>query len=155
MMFHAPKLQLGSKGVLYEVALTHYYSTPPRISSTAGFRWWRSTVGEIGSLIMDKIRKPLLSKQEILARLADHAALLQTFHVRRIGLFGSYARQEQTKQSDIDLLVEFESASFDNFMNLAFAMERLFHKKIDLIMPESLSPYLKPLVEQEVAWLEV
>ena len=88
-------------------------------------------------------------------RLADNAALLQKFHVRRIGLFGSYARQEQTKQSDIDLLVEFESASFDNFMNLAFAMERLFHKKIDLIMPESLSPYLKPLVEQEVAWLEV
>jgi len=104
---------------------------------------------------MDKIQKQPLTKQEILDRLADNSAQLQKFHVRRICLFGSYARQEQTKQSDIDLLVEFESASFDNFMNLAFAMERLFHKKIDLIMPESLSPYLKPLVEREVSWLEV
>jgi predicted nucleotidyltransferase len=104
---------------------------------------------------MSKVLRHELTRQAILTRLADNGALLQKFHVRRIGLFGSYARQEQTKQSDIDLLVEFESASFDNFMNLAFAMERLFHKKIDLIMPESLSPYLKPLVEREVSWLEV
>jgi uncharacterized protein len=96
-----------------------------------------------------------LNKQEILARLAENSALLQKFHVRRIGLFGSYARQEQKKRSDIDLLVEFDLATFDNFMNLVFAMERLFRKKIDLVMPESLSPYLKPLIDQEVTWLEV
>jgi len=40
-------------------------------------------------------------------------------------------------------------------MNLLFAMERLFRKKVDLVMPDSLSPYLKPLVEQEIIWLEV
>jgi predicted nucleotidyltransferase len=70
---------------------------------------------------MSKVLRHELTRQAILTRLADNGALLQKFHVRRIGLFGSYARQEQTKQSDIDLLVEFESASFDNFMNLAFA----------------------------------
>ena len=102
-----------------------------------------------------KTSNPLPTKQEILTRLEDNSALLQMYRVRRIGLFGSYARQEQKKRSDIDLLVEFESATFDNFMNLAFAMERLFHKKIDLVMPESLSPYLKPLIEQEVSWIEV
>jgi hypothetical protein len=102
-----------------------------------------------------KTTNPILSKQEILARLGDNSALLQKYRVRRIGLFGSYARHEQKKWSDIDFLVEFETATFDNFMNLAFAMERLFHKKIDLVMPESLSPHLKPLIEQEVSWLEV
>jgi uncharacterized protein len=96
-----------------------------------------------------------LNKQEILSRLAENSALLRKFHVSRIGLFGSYARQEQKKRSDIDLLVEFDAATFDNFMNLVFAMERLFRKKIDLVMQESLSPYIKPLIEQEVIWLEV
>ena len=104
---------------------------------------------------MATVRKKELTRQEILTRLEHNSALLHTCHVRRIGLFGSYARQEQKRRSDIDLLVEFDTATFDNFMNLAFAMERLFSKKVDLVMPDSLSPYVKPLVEQEVIWLEV
>jgi uncharacterized protein len=104
---------------------------------------------------MATVQRKELNKQEILSRLAENSALLRKFHVRRIGLFGSYSREEQKKSSDIDLLVEFDAATFDNFMNLVFAMESLFRKKIDLVMPESLSPYIKPLIEQEVTWLEV
>ena len=42
------------------------------------------------------------------------------FSVRRIGVFGSFARGEEKDTSDVDILVEFENPTFDNFMNLAF-----------------------------------
>ena len=39
----------------------------------------------------------------------------------RIGLFGSFVRGDETKESEIDILVEFEDPTFRNFMNLAFS----------------------------------
>ena len=81
--------------------------------------------------------------------------LLSRCTVKRIGLFGSFARNEQSSRSDVDLLVEFKQATFDNFMTLAFSLEKLFHRKVDLIMPESLSPHIMPFIEKEVRWHEV
>jgi predicted nucleotidyltransferase len=52
--------------------------------------------------------------------LKEHKALLKKFKVKRIGLFGSYVRGEQKKDSDIDFLVEFEELNFDDFMDLFF-----------------------------------
>ncbi len=45
------------------------------------------------------------------------------FGVKRIGVFGSFARGDQKDPSDIDILVEFEKPTFDNFMDLAFFLE--------------------------------
>jgi predicted nucleotidyltransferase len=56
------------------------------------------------------------------------------FAVRRIGLFGSLVRGEETKESDIDILVEFEDPTFRNFMNLAFFLEYLFGRRVDLFI---------------------
>lgn len=67
------------------------------------------------------------------------------FCVKRIGVFGSFARGEQKDTSDVDILVEFEKPTFDNFMNLAFFLEDLFQRKVDLVTPNSLSPYIGPL----------
>ncbi|MEA2045076.1 MAG: nucleotidyltransferase family protein [Euryarchaeota archaeon] len=76
------------------------------------------------------------------------------FDVKRIGIFGSYARGEQKETSDIDVLVEFEVPTFDNFMDLIFYLEDLFDRKVDLVTTGGLSPYIAPLVEQEVVWAE-
>lgn len=74
--------------------------------------------------------------------------------VKRIGLFGSYIRGEQKRYSDIDFLVEFKEANFDNFMGLVFGLETMFGKKVELITNGSLSPYIEPYVEKEVRWYE-
>jgi len=58
------------------------------------------------------------------------------YSVRRIGVFGSYARGEQKATSDIDVLVEFEKPTFDNFMDLAYYLEELFGIRVDLLTPE-------------------
>jgi len=76
------------------------------------------------------------------------------FHVKRIGLFGSYVRHEENEESDIDILVEFEEPTLHNFMGLIYYLEKLFSRKVDLVTQKSLSPYLRPIVEKEVIWCE-
>lgn len=76
------------------------------------------------------------------------------FGVRRIGLFGSYARGEQRRGSDVDIIVEFKEPTFDNFMDLVFFLENLLGREVDLVTPNSLSPHIRPVVEREVIWCE-
>ncbi|MFA5558144.1 MAG: nucleotidyltransferase domain-containing protein [Methanofastidiosum sp.] len=45
-------------------------------------------------------------------------------------LFGSYSRKEQKESSYIDILVEFNKSTFDNYMGLIFYLEELFGKKL-------------------------
>lgn len=75
------------------------------------------------------------------------------YHVKKIGIFGSYAKGLENEESDVDILVEFEYSSFDNFMDLSFYLEDLFHKKVDLLTPNSLSPFMKASVKKEVLWV--
>lgn len=82
------------------------------------------------------------------------ADIKKRYGVKKIGVFGSYARGEQTETSDIDLLVEFENPTFDNFMDLLFFLEGLFGKDVDLITTSGMSPYIRPNIEKEVVWCE-
>ena len=104
---------------------------------------------------MNKIKtRRGLTDKEVISLLKRHKDLLKKYRVKRIGLFGSYARKEQKRHSDIDFLVEFEEPNFDNFMDLVFSLESLFKKKVELITNGSLSPYIEPYVEKEVRWYE-
>ena len=88
------------------------------------------------------------TKEHILSLLQGHREPIRNFGVRRLGLFGSFARQQQGAESDVDLLVEFEpgSKTFDAFMQLAFFLEELFERRVELVTPESLSPYIGPRI---------
>ncbi|VVB68844.1 Nucleotidyltransferase domain protein [uncultured archaeon] len=78
----------------------------------------------------------------------------ERFGIRRIGVFGSFARGEQKETSDVDILAEFDKPTFDNFMDLAFFLEDLFQLRVDLATPNSLSPYIGPYVKKEVVWAD-
>ncbi len=106
-------------------------------------------------LAMKTTRKPLLTERSIFATLKEHSDTLKKLSVKKIGLFGSYVRGEQKRRSDIDLLVEFEQPTFDNFMDLVFSLEKYLGKKVDIVTEGSLSPYIRPYVEKEVKWYEV
>ncbi len=97
---------------------------------------------------------PLRDKQEFFALLAENESQLRRLGVKRCGLFGSFARGEQNDRSDVDVLVEFEEGqkTFDNFMAVAFFLEDLFGRKVDLLTPESLSPYIGPHILNEVEY---
>ena len=90
---------------------------------------------------------------EALKILKEHEnEIKRRFGVKRIGIFGSHARGEEKATSDVDVLVEFEVPSFDNFMELAFFLEDLFGREVDLVTTGGLSPHIAPFVEREVVW---
>lgn len=101
------------------------------------------------------MRVSLKSKQDIFQQLQKHQKTLENYGVKRCGLFGSFQRGEATENSDIDLLVEFKSElkTFMNFMDLCFFLEDLFKRKVDVLTPESLSPYLRNIILEEVEYV--
>lgn len=76
--------------------------------------------------------------------------------MKRIGVFGSFARNEQTCSSDVDVLVEFAEgkATFDNFMHLVYFLEDLFRRNVDLLTTGGIDKYIRSRVEREVIWIE-
>ena len=95
------------------------------------------------------------NKEDILLIIKNNQSNIESFGVRRLGLFGSFVRKEQIKESDIDLLVEFypDKKNFDNFIHLSFLLETLLKYPIELVTPESLSPYIKPNIMKEVEYV--
>jgi predicted nucleotidyltransferase len=95
---------------------------------------------------------PVQSKEEALSLIQKHQDSIKALGVRKLGLFGSFVRKEHNVESDVDLLVEFEPGqkTFDNFMQLAFFLEDLFRRRVELVTPESLSPYIGPHIMNEV-----
>jgi predicted nucleotidyltransferase len=92
------------------------------------------------------------TKTDIISVIQKNRDKIKAFGVKKLGLFGSFVRGEQRLDSDIDLLVEFkaEQKTFDNFIQLSFFLEDMFKQPVELVTPESLSPYLGPYIIEEV-----
>jgi len=95
------------------------------------------------------------TKSEIFLLIKKNQSKIKTFGVKKLGLFGSFCRQEQNSDSDVDILVDFEGdkKTFDNFINLSFFLEELMSRKIELVTPESISPYFKSAILSEVEYV--
>jgi predicted nucleotidyltransferase len=108
------------------------------------------------SNLVGMINKPL-NKQIIYAELQRHKAILEQYGVSRIGLFGSFVRDEGTDKSDIDFLVDFENGkkTLSNLVNLGDFLENLFNKKVDIVTPQGLSPFIGPYILKEVEYAKV
>lgn len=77
-----------------------------------------------------------MTKEVILKALHEKYPYLATeYGVKRIGLFGSYAKHTSMEASDIDLVVEFERPLGFKFMELSEYLEQLLGKKVDILTP--------------------
>jgi len=92
-----------------------------------------------------------LNKEVIFKILEKNRGKLKDHYVKRLGLFGSILRGDSTDVSDIDFIVEFEEGkkNYDHFIELAFLLEKIFKKKVDLLTIDALSPYMKPKILKE------
>jgi predicted nucleotidyltransferase len=80
--------------------------------------------------------------------------LRNRYKVREIGLFGSYLRSEQKKNSDVDILVDFEkTVSLFEFMALEGELSKLTGKKVDLVMKTALKPRIGKRILNEVVYI--
>ncbi len=79
--------------------------------------------------------------EEIKSILSKHKEKLrQNYKVKKIGIFGSYARGEQKEISDVDVLVEFEEPVGFAFIHLADSLEELLGMKVDLTTKDAIKP---------------
>ena len=91
---------------------------------------------------------------EIMNLLEKNRDKIKQYGVKKIGIFGSYVRNEQTNISDIDIIVEFSKGekTFDNYMNLKFFLEELLNVKVDLVIKESIKPDLRKYILRDVIY---
>jgi len=97
----------------------------------------------------------MTSKENILSEMKQQKRKLQNLGIVRIGLFGSYVREEQSEKSDIDILLEFEpeKENFDNYMSVYDILENLFrNEKVEIVTRNGLSPYIGPQILKEVVY---
>lgn len=104
------------------------------------------------------MEKKMLTREEIIEKLKENREILKKYGVKKIGIFGSYVRGEQKRDSDIDLVVEFDLSMFDKnfkglfdaFMEVSFCIEMLFDKKIDILTPDSIKTIRIKEVAEEI-----
>ena len=98
----------------------------------------------------------MTSKEYILNALRNSKPELYRFGIRDIGLFGSYARNEHSEKSDIDILIDFnpDMESYDNYMAVYDIFENLFkNERIEIVTKNGLSPYIGPKILKEVMYV--
>jgi uncharacterized protein len=96
------------------------------------------------------------TKEDLLGLILERREEIKAFGVSKLGIFGSFARGEQGVDSDVDVLVEFQPGrkTFDAFINLALFLEDLFGRPVELVTPESLSPYIGPHILRETEYVD-
>ncbi len=92
-----------------------------------------------------------MTRQEVLELLRAHKpTLAERFGVTHLALFGSFARDQATDESDIDILVRFDGpATSRSYFGVQFYVEDLLGRRVDLVSDKALRPELRPYVERE------
>jgi predicted nucleotidyltransferase len=88
--------------------------------------------------------------QEIIQILKEHQEeLRETYKVKHLKVFGSYAKGEQTEDSDLDLIVSFEETpTLLMFIGLKEYLEGITGVEVDLVTEDGISPYVKPYINE-------
>lgn len=95
----------------------------------------------------------IVNKQYILSFLLEHKQLLHTkYKVVKIGLFGSYVKNQETEESDIDILVDMPS-NFDLYYDLKEFLESAFNKSIDLGLEKNIRSLIKEKIDKEIIYV--
>jgi len=96
-----------------------------------------------------------VSKKDIEKILRRNKAILKKYKVNKVGIFGSFATGKTKKESDVDLLVEFDDViDLFDFVHLTDELQKILKTKVDLSTPDAIKPYIRPMILKEVEWIE-
>jgi predicted nucleotidyltransferase len=98
----------------------------------------------------------MLTRQNILQFLSENKEFLRKeFHVAKIGIFGSFARNEQRPDSDIDVLIELENNA-SNIYDLKWALREFlknkFNREVDICNEKHIKPFAKPYILKDAIY---
>lgn len=99
----------------------------------------------------------MLTTHNIIQFLGDHlSSLKDDYNILRIGLFGSFARNEQNDNSDIDIIIEFKEGT-ENIYERKNALRELlskhFQREVDLCREKYLKPYVRDYLKNEIIYV--
>jgi hypothetical protein len=96
------------------------------------------------------------STNDVLEAINTRKSDIGKLGIVKVGLFGSFSRGDQNQESDVDLLIEFgkNKKNFKNYMDFIKLAENLFGREVEVVTPESLSPYIAPYIEKEVKYVK-
>jgi predicted nucleotidyltransferase len=100
----------------------------------------------------------MLSKESIKEGISSNSQRIRQYGISKIGLFGSYSKQEQKEESDIDILIDFQQdkETFDNFMAICDLLDDIFKGyKVEVVTTGGLSPYIGPHILKEVEYVQI
>lgn len=96
----------------------------------------------------------MITKEEILKTLAEDKPQLQKqFKVRKLALFGSYARGGQRQDSDVDILVEVDPSIGLEFITLAERLEKSLKVSVDLVSSRAVTSQALKFIEPELIYV--
>jgi predicted nucleotidyltransferase len=79
---------------------------------------------------------------------------LKPYKPVKIGVFGSQARSEETKDSDLDLLIDVEKPlNLFDLLELEEELTKLLGINVDLVTEQSLNKHLKPYIDKEIRYI--
>ncbi len=96
-----------------------------------------------------------VTKEELISLISrGKTSLLKKYPIRKIGLFGSWVRNQQKKNSDVDTLIELsEPVSLFDFIDIQDTLENLLGRKVDLVTLNALKPEIRNRVLAEVEFI--
>jgi predicted nucleotidyltransferase len=107
--------------------------------------------------VLSLMRVKMKSIEQIRKQLKDLKPVLEEkFQVETVGVFGSYSRGEQTKKSDVDVLVEFAKdahVGLFKYVDLEIFLSEQLGVKVDLVAKGGLKPSLKDRILSEVVYV--
>jgi len=94
-----------------------------------------------------------MTKNEILNYLKEHSAEFRSkYAVEKIGLFGSYAREEATQSSDIDIFVHMKPSMFD-MIAVKEQIEEDLHTRVDIIREhKNIKPFFLDMIKKDLIY---
>jgi hypothetical protein len=94
----------------------------------------------------------MLTREHIVELLREQSAYLASeFGIRKIGIFGSFAKGHPNEQSDIDILVEFERPIGLRFIELGEYLEKLLGRKVEVLTPAGVQGIRQKPLAQSIA----
>jgi predicted nucleotidyltransferase len=105
----------------------------------------------------EHVMPPVMSGEEIVAYIRSQMERLRIhYHVRKIALIGSFARDEQTPESDIDILIDLEDGTpniYEIKRELRDAFELKFGRRVEIASERYLKPYYRDQILQEAVYV--
>ena len=94
------------------------------------------------------------SLPEVINILKDNKSyLLAKYPIKTLGVFGSFARNEQREGSDLDVLVDVAPEIGLGFIDLAQDLEKLLTEKVDLVSKRAIKPQYPPIIERDLIYV--